>query len=88
MELARFTAITARQAALHKASIYPSDHYKAIGKLGGLETIRKYGIEYMRMLAVKGGNAWADKHYFSDTWTADFYGFKLDSNNGECSELV
>lgn len=86
--MARFTAITARQAALRKVELYPREHYIESGRKGGLETIRKYGIEYMRMLAVKGGNAWADKHYFSDSWTADFYGFKLDSNTGDCKELI
>lgn len=86
--LAKFTSESARRAALRKAEIYPHSHYVAIGRLGGREIVRKYGLEYVRRIASIGGTNCQSIHYFGSEWYDNFYGgFNLDSASGDCQSI-
>ena len=37
------------------------DHFSKLGKKGGKATAEKYGVEYMRMIARKGGKKKKEK---------------------------
>lgn len=40
-----------------------ANHCRQIGTLGGQETVRRYGIRYMRELAKAGFQSYADRHH-------------------------
>lgn len=42
------------------------------GRLGGLETVRKYGIEHMRRIGKKGARATWSKYKLAPVGTSDF----------------